>query len=169
MSTEASIQKGKGLVSNPEFFITFSLSIIFGILGAGVVFTSWLDYDEAGAFEGVRLWAIGLITIVAALFAVAWFSGLGEKLFVLVVAVFGLLGGILSVITVSYLWAMPEADGGHGAPLYAALLALVIIVLPIASIAGERILPLFVGFIAAIWGVLSVIIFVMVVFIGVEE
>lgn len=167
MSTEASILKGKGLVSNPEFFITFTLSILFGVVGSAVVFTSWLDYGDEG-FEGIRFWAIGLVTVLAALFAVAWFSGLGEKLFVIVVAAFGALGGVMSVITVSFLWAMPEADGGHGQPIYAALLALVIIILPIASIAGERILPLFVGFVAAIWGVLSVIVFVMVVFIGVE-
>jgi len=168
MSSEAAIQKGKGIVSNPEFFITFTLSILFGIVGAGVLATSWLDYAETGEFEGVRFWAIGLIALVGAVFAVAWFSGLGEKLFVLVVAAFGVITGIGSVITLSVLWGMPEADGGHGEPIYAALLALVIIILPIASIAGERILPLFVGFLSAIVGIFSVIIFVMVVFIGVD-
>ena len=169
MSSEATIQRGRGVVANPEFFITFGLSIAFGIMGSFVVLLSWLDYDETGTFEGIRFGAIGLVAIVAVLFAVAWFSGLGEKLFVILVAGFGLLGGIASVITISYLWAMPEADGGHGEPIYAALLALVTIALPIASIAGERILPLFVAFVAAIWGVLSVIVFVMVVFIGVDE
>ena len=37
-----------------------------------------------------------------------------------------------------------------------------------AVIVGERILPLFVAFLAGVWGVMSVIVFVMVMFIGVE-
>lgn len=169
MSTEATIQKGKGIVANPEFLLTFGLAIVLGFAGTLTIFVSWLDFGDNAAFEGVRLWAIGIVTVVAALFALAWFSGLGEKLFVVLVAFGGLVSGILSTIVLSYLWAMPEADGGHGAPLYAALLALVIIAMPIATIAGEKILPLFVGFLAAVWGVLSVIVFVMVVFIGVDR
>ena len=168
MSSEASIQKGKGIVANPEFFLTFGLSLGLLIAGSIVIVASFMGTDEHGAISGVRPWAIGVVTVLALLFAIAWFSGLGEKLFVGLVAFAGVLAGILSVIVISYLWAMPEADGGHGSPLYAALLALTIIALPIASIAGERILPLFVGFLAAVWGVLSVIVFVMVVFIGVE-
>lgn len=168
MSTEATIQKGKGIVANPEFLLTFGLAILLGFAGTLTIFVSWLDFGTDGVFEGVWLWAIGIVTVVAALFAVAWFSGLGEKLFVALVALGGLLSGILSTIVLSYLWAVPEADGGHGQPLYAALLALVIIAMPIATIAGEKILPLFVGFLAAVWGILSVIVFVMVVFIGVD-
>jgi len=41
-------------------------------------------------------------------------------------------------------------------------------VLAPAVIYGESILPIFVAFVAGVWGILSVIVFVMVVFIGVE-
>ena len=168
MSTEASIQKGKGLTANPEFFVTFGLALVLGIASTLTVFTSWVEFDEAGTFEGIRFWAIGIVSVLAALFAIAWFSGLGEKLFVGLVAVSGGLSGILSVIVVTSLWAMSDSDGGYGEPIYAALLALVMVLLPVAAITGEKILHLVVGLLAGIWGILSVIVFALVLF-GTEE
>ena len=86
----------------------------------------------------------------------------------ILLALLGLVAGAAAIFVVTYLWAIPAGDGGHGSPLWAGVLALLMIALPIASIAGERILPIFVAFMAGVWGIVSVIVFVMVVFIGVE-
>ena len=163
MSSEAAIQKGKGLLSNPEFFLSFFLAAAMGIAGL-------LSVGVSG------VWGWGLIATSAILAAVAHFTGLGQRFFVILLSLFGFLAGALAVVVVTLLWAAP-ADGwmimgetlqGHGNVLMAAIFFVIGIAVPPAVIYGERILPLFIAFIAGIWGIMSVIIFVMVVFIGVE-
>lgn len=146
MSSEAAIQRGKGLISNPAFFMIFAIAAAMGIAGMMTI-----------GISGVWGWV--LVAIEAALFAVAALTGMGEKLFVGLIALFGLIGGAVSTYVVFYLWGPV-----HGQYLRAGLLALLIVVLPVAAIAGERVLPLFVAFLAGLWGVISVIVFVMVVF-----
>ncbi len=158
MSSEAAIQRGKGIVSNPAFFMIFFIAAAMGIAGMSTIVLSWLDYTEEGVFEGIRVGAIGLVASIAILFAVAWFSGLGEKLFVALIALGGLVGGLTSAAAVFYLWGPL-----HGEYIWASLLALLLVAMPVAAIAGEKVLPLFVAFIAGVWGVLSVIVLTMVV------
>ena len=75
-------------------------------------------------------------------------------------------------MAVTLLWAAPaegwmlfgETLQGHGNILMALVFFVVGIAVPPAVIYGERILPLFIAFLAAIWGVMSVIVFVMVIF-----
>ncbi len=159
MSTEAAILRGKGIVSNPAFFMIFTIAAVMGIAGMTTIGLSWLDYSDEGQFEGIRFAAIGLVAVVGALFAVAWFSGLGEKLFVGIIALGGLLGGLTSVTVVFILWGPT-----HGEYLWASLLALRLVTMPVAAIAGEKVLPLFVAFIAGVWGVVSIIVLTMVLF-----
>lgn len=146
MSSEAAIQRGKGLISNPAFFMIFTIAAAMGIAGM-------ITIGISGP------WGWGLVGVEAVLFAVAALTGLGEKLFVLLIALAGLLGGAASTFVVFYLWGPV-----HGQYLRAGLLALLMVVLPVAAIAGERVLPLFVAFLAGLWGVISIIVFVMVVF-----
>jgi hypothetical protein len=150
MSSEAAIQKGKGIVSNPEFFLAFFLAGAMGIAGM-------LSVGVSG------VWGWSLIGVVVVLAAVAHFSGLGQKFFVILLSLFGALAGLISTYVVFHLWAFE-----HEQMIWGALLALLLVALPIAAIAGEKILPLFVAFLAGVWGIMSVIVFVMVVFIGVE-
>lgn len=159
MSTEAAILRGKGLISNPAFFLIFTVAAVMGIAGTSTVGLSWLDYSDEGMFEGIRFGAIGLVATIGILFAVAWFSGLGEKLFVGVVALAGLAGGLTSATVVFYLWGPV-----HGEYIWASLLALLLVTMPVAAIAGEKVLPLFVAFIAGVWGVISIIVLTMVLF-----
>ncbi len=146
MSSEAAILRGKGLISNPAFFMIFAIATVMGVAGMMTVGIS-------------GMWGWVLTAVAGALFAVAWVTGLGEKLFVGLIALFGLLGGATSTYVVFYLWGPM-----HEQYLWAALLATLIVVLPVAAIAGERVLPLFVAFLAGVWGVISVIVLVMVLF-----
>ncbi|HJL17617.1 MAG TPA: hypothetical protein RMH99_18280 [Sandaracinaceae bacterium LLY-WYZ-13_1] len=150
MSSEAAIRKGKGIVSNPEFFLAFFLAAAMGIAGV-------LSVGVSG------VWGWGLIAGVAVLAAIAHFTGLGQRFFVILLSLAGLVAGLVSAYVVFYLWAFE-----HEQALWGGLLALLLVVMPVAAIAGERILPLFVAFLAGVWGVMSVIVFVMAVFIGVE-
>ena len=178
MSSEAAIKKGKGIVSNPEFILAFGLSAFLGVAGAMSIIASWLHYDEEGVFHGVRIWAIVIIAVLTVLMGIAAFlvrAGHGaEALFVGLVAFCGLCAGLVSIGSLFLLWMAPP-DGslmgveGFGMPLIAALFALLLLILAPAVIYGERILPIFVAFIAGVWGIMSIIVFVMVVFIGVEE
>lgn len=175
MSTEAAIQKGKGLISNPAFFMIFALCA--ALLGAGffTMLLSWLDYcgalEEgcggvaAGGFQGIRFFAIGLVGVVAVLFAIAWFTGLKENLFIGLIVVMGFLSGCLADYLVFHVWVVE-----HDSIVLGMFLVVVFAVLPPTVLVLERfgILPLFVAFGAAIWGVISVIVFVYVVFIGTD-
>ncbi|MBX3271292.1 MAG: hypothetical protein KF729_13585 [Sandaracinaceae bacterium] len=177
MSTEAAIQKGKGIVANPEFILTFGLTAFLGIGGATSVFASWLDYDDEFRFEGIRVVAVAVIVALAVLMGIAvavrnTAIG-GDGLFVGLVAVAGVVAGFIAILTLFLLWGSPPQNGwmdvaGFDKPLIAALIAVLLMVLAPAVIYGESILPIFVAFLAGVWGILSVIIFVMVVFIGVE-
>ncbi|MGE0790266.1 MAG: hypothetical protein AB7S26_31615 [Sandaracinaceae bacterium] len=165
MSSEAAIQKGKGIVANPEFVLTFFLAAALGIAGAMSILASWMTTDaETHAWSGLP--GVVIIAVLGVLMVAARF--LGERLFVGLIALMGLLAGIGAVMVVGYLWASPTGDGGHANPLVAGLIALLMLGLPPATIFGERVLPLFVAFLAGVWGVMSVIVFVMVVFIGIE-
>jgi len=177
MSTEAAIQKGKGIVANPEFIISFGLSALFAVAGCITALASWLDFSEEHEFEGVRLWAIGLVVVLGVLAGIATFlnrSGHGEEaLFTGLVAFAGVVAGIVAVITLFLLWGSPAEAGwlgveGFGKPLIGAMIAVLLLVMAPAAIYGESILPIFIAFIAGVWGILSVIVFVMVVFVGVE-
>ena len=177
MSSEAAIQKGKGIVANPEFILAFALAAFLGVAGATCIIASWLNFDEEGVFQGVRLWAIVTIAVLFFLLGIAGFlirAGHGaEALFVGLVAVVGFISGIVTIIALFLLWMAPS-DGtmmgveGFGMPLIGALIALLLLILAPAVIYGERILPIFVAFVAGVWGILSVIVFVMVVFIGLD-
>lgn len=145
MSTEAAIQRGRGLIANPAFFMIFLIAGAMGIAGV-------LSIGVSG------MWGWGLAAVTAILFGVAWITGLGERLFVGLLALGGLASGVLSVLVVWHLWG--PTQGEH---VWAALIALILLALAPAAIAGERILPLFVAFVAGIWGIVSVIVFVMVV------
>ena len=147
MSTESAIRKGKGIVANPEFFLTFFLAGAMGI--ARVLSVGVSGY-----------WGWGLIGAVAALAVGAYF--LGQNLFVMLLALGGLLTGILSAVVVFYLWGIE-----HEQALWGGLLALILVVLPPGVIFGERILHLFVAFMAGAWGILSILVFINVL-IGVE-
>ena len=181
--SEAAIKKGKGIVANPDFFLTFTLSGIFVVALIGTFLAAWLDYDEEHNFEGVRWWAIGLVVAIVAVAGIAKATGLGQRLFVLMMSFAALLSGILSLLVVFLLWMAPESGmelmdlplsfetvsvEGHDSVLLAIVMALIILGLAPAVIFGERVLPLFVAFIAGVWGILSVIIFVMVIF-GLHE
>lgn len=178
MSTEAAIQKGKGIVANPEFILSFGLAAILGIAGTTSIIASWLDYNEEGVFEGIRIGSILLVISIAVLMgaavAVRNTAIGGEGLFVGLVALFGLCAGITAVLTLFLLWGSPAEHGWMGVegfdnPLIGILFAILLLILAPAVIYGESILPIFVGFIAGVWGILSIIIFVMVVFIGVDS
>lgn len=171
MSSEAAIRKGKGIIANPEFILAFGLSALFGVAGTVSVIASWLDYDPEHVFEGMN---IGAIVMVAALTVILTVAGILEKkghgaeaLLIGLVAVLGILSGIVTIITLFLLWASP-ADGswvgvhGFGMAPVGALIAVLLLVLAPSVIYGERILPIFVAFIAGVWGVLSVIVFVFV-------
>lgn len=177
MSTEAAIQKGKGIVANPEFILTFGLSAFLAMGGLTSMIASWLDYNEEGVFEGINIAAVVLLIVlgilVGAAVAVRNTSIGGEGLFVGLVALFGLCAGIVAVLVLFLLWGSPSDAGwmgveGFGKPLIGALIGLLLIVLAPATIYGESILPIFIALLAGAAGVLSVITFVMVVFIGVE-
>ncbi len=177
MSTEAAIKKGKGLVANPEFIISFGLSAIFAVVGCTAALASWLDYTEEGAFEGIRIWAIVIVVILGVLAGIATFlnrSGHGEEaLFTGLVAFMGIVAGFVAILTLFLLWGSPAESGwmgveGFGKPLIGAMIALMLLVMAPAAIYGESILPIFIALIAGAWGTLSIIVFVMVVFIGVE-
>lgn len=163
MTSEAAIQKGKGILANPEFFLAFFLAATMGAAGLLTV-----------GISGV--WGWSLVALSGILAAVAHFTGLGQRFFVILMSLFGLLSGILAVVCVTLLWAAPaegwmimgETLQGHGNALMALVFFVVGVAVPPAVIYGEKILPLFIAFLAAIWGVMSVIIFVMVVFIGVD-
>lgn len=146
MSSEAAIQRGRGLISNPAFFMIFAIAAAMGIVGMMTIGIS-------------GLWGWVLAAVAGALFAVAAVTGLGEKLFVAIIALFGAVGGAVTAYVVFYLWGVM-----HEQYLWAGLLSLLIVVLPVAAIAGERVLPLFVAFLAGIWGMLSIIVLVMVLF-----
>lgn len=146
MSSEAAILRGKGLVSNPAFFMIFAIAASMGVAGLVSVGVS-------------GTWGWGLAGGTAALFGVAWVTGLGEKLFVVLLALVGFLSGLLSTYIVFHLWGPV-----HDNYLVGSLLAVVIAALPIAAIAGEKVLPLFVAFVAGVWGVTSIIVLVMVLF-----
>jgi hypothetical protein len=178
MSTEAAIQKGKGIVSNPAFFMIFALCA--ALIGAGIatVIFSWLDYCGAaeecpggaqpGALQGIRFVAIILVVVIAALFATAWFTGMKENLFIGLICVLGLLSGILTIILVWYMWTIdPQGNFYDGMkPIYGIAIAVLFAALPPVVLTLERygILPLFVAIFAGVFGVLSLVIFVMVVF-----
>ena len=177
MSTEAAIQKGKGIVANPEFILTFGLTAFLGIGGGGRGFSSWVRYHEEGRFGGSPFVPGGVLVALAVLMGIAvavrnTAIG-GDGLFVGLVAVAGIVAGFIAILTLFLLWGSPAQNGwmdvaGFDKPLIAALIAVLLMVLAPAVIYGESILPIFVAFLAGIWGILSVIIFVMVVFIGVE-
>jgi hypothetical protein len=170
MSTEAAILRGKGIISNPAFFMIFILSAAMGIGAVISLAASWLHYDiPSGATElqflGVRLWAVGLIAVLAALFAVAYFSGLGEKLFVALIAFGGLVSGwIAGCVIVHVMGLATDATSMVLQLVYGTVATVVLAVAPAAVIAGERVLPVFVAFVAGIWGIISVIVLVMVIF-----
>lgn len=165
MSTEASIQRGKGIVANPEFILAFFLAAALGIAGTITIIASFMTSNPE-THEWTGLTGVVIVAVLTGLMAAAKF--VGERLFVWIVALMGILSGIASILIIGYLWAAPTGDGGHGNPLVAGLIGLLILGLPPATIFGERVLPLFVAFLAGIWGIMSVIVFVMVVFIGVE-
>ena len=165
MSTEASIKRGEGIVANPEFVMMFFLAAALGVATAMTIVASFMT-ENVDTHEWTGLTGVIVVSILTAVMVAAKF--LGERLFVGLLALTGLVAGIVSVIVVGYLWGAPTGDGGHGNPLVAGLIALLILGLPPATIFGERVLPLFVAFLAGIWGIMSVIVFVMVVFIGVE-
>ena len=176
-ATEASIRKGKGIVANPEFIISFGLSAIFAVVGATTILASWLDYAEANevgqhAFEGVRLWAVGLMVglgvLAGAAIALERMGHGAEALLTGLVAFLGLLAGIAAVLTLFLLWGSPAEAGWMGVhgfdnPLVGAAIALFLIIMAPAAIYGESILPIFIAFIAGVWGILSIIVFVMVI------
>lgn len=177
MSTEAAIQKGKGIVANPEFILSFGLSAFLGIAGVTSIIASWLDYNEEGTFEGIRIGAVVMVILLGVLVGVAVAvrnTSVGaEGMFVGLVALFGLCAGITAVLVLFLLWGSPAHEGwmgveGFDKPLIGALIAVLLMVLAPAAIYGESILPIFVAFVAGVWGIMSVIIFVMVVFVGVD-
>jgi len=177
MTTEADIQKGKGLLANPEFILTFGLSAFLAIAGTVSIIASWLNTSEEGAIDGIRIGAVVTIVVLGALLAgAAVLERMGhgaEALLMGLVMAIGVAAGIVAVLTLFMLWGSPPDNGwmgveGFDKPLIAALIAVLMIVLAPAVIYGESILPIFVAFVAGVWGILSVIVFVMVVFIGVE-
>src|SRR5436190_3211841 len=120
MSTEAAIQKGKGLVSNPAFFMIFTLcACLFGA-GLFTMLLSWMDFCgageegcgavQAGGFQGIRFFAIGLVTVIAILFGVAWFTGLKENLFIGLIVLMGFASGCLAVTVVFDMWALDHHE-----------------------------------------------------------
>lgn len=182
MSTEAAILKGKGIVSNPAFFMIFILAACLFGAGVGTMVLSWLDFcgaaEECGAgfqpeqFQGIRFFAIILVVIIGVLFAVAWFTGLNENLFIGLIVAGGFLSGMLACGVLWHMWAI-DAQGNFyemDRVLTGVVLAAIIAALPPVVLVLEKygILPLFMAIAAAGWGVMSVIVFVMVVFIGVE-
>ncbi|MCZ7683517.1 MAG: hypothetical protein M5U28_33930 [Sandaracinaceae bacterium] len=66
MSSEAAIQRGRGLVSNPAFFMIFLIAAAMGIAGVMTI-----------GISGVWGWV--LVAIEGVLFAVAALTGLGES------------------------------------------------------------------------------------------
>jgi hypothetical protein len=146
MSTEAAIERGRGIVANPAFFLIFFISASMGIAGLGSI-----------GISGV--WGWGLAALTAITFGIAWVTGLGEKLFVAMIALLGLVSGLVTAYVVFYLWGVV-----HHSYLWGSVLALTMVVMPVAVVMGERVLPLIVGFMAGIWGVVSLIVFSMVVF-----
>jgi hypothetical protein len=174
MSTEAAIQKGKGIVANPAFLMIFTL--VACVLGAGsfTALLSFLDFcitheecgsTQVGGFQAINFVAIILLIIIAILFGVAWFTGLKENLFIGLIVLMGIGSGFLADGIVVYMWGIE-----HDEWLIALVLAVVIGAIPPIVLILERygILPLFVAFAAAVWGVLSIFIFVLAVIIGVE-
>lgn len=172
MSTEAAIQKGKGIVANPEFILAFGLCVFLGISGAVCIIASWFHYDQEGVFQGIRIWAIIMIMVLTLMMVIAGFlirAGHGaEALFIGIVAIGGLFAGFVTIGTIFLLWMAP-ADGstmgveGFGMPVVGAVISVFMVILAPAVIYGERILPIFVAFIGGLWGILSIIVFVMVV------
>lgn len=177
MSSEAAIRKGKGIVANPEFVLAFGLCAFLGVSAVVSIYASWFHYNEEGVFQGIRIWAIVIILVLTVLMVIAGFlirAGHGaEALFIGIVAIMGLLAGFVTIATIFLLWMAP-ADGstmgveGFGMPIVGVFISVLMVILAPAVIYGERILPIFVAFIAGVWGILSIIVFAMVVFIGVD-
>lgn len=175
MSTEAAIQKGKGIVSNPAFLMIFTLCACLLGAGLGTILLFSMDFcipheecgaTQVGAFQGLRFVVPIILVIVAALFGVAWFTGMKENLFIGLIVLMGIASGFVSELTLLWLWGF-----AHEEWLIFFVLAVVIASLPPIVLILERygILPLVVAFVAAVWGVLSIIIFVLAVIVGVEE
>lgn len=82
--SEESITRGTSFLAKPEFLLIFLLGFL--MLGVGIVATLVAK-------------ATGWITVgsIALIGAAAYFSGLGEKLLVLIVALIGLVGGLVGI------------------------------------------------------------------------
>src|SRR5690242_14222486 len=105
MSTEAAIQKGKGIVSNPAFLMIFTLCACVAGAGSFTALLSFFDFcitgDECGgaqigSFQAINFISIALLIVVAILFGVAWFTGLKENLFIGIIVLMGVLSGFLA-------------------------------------------------------------------------
>jgi hypothetical protein len=175
MSTEDAIQRGKGIISNPEFFMVFTLTALLGIGGLLTMLSASIDTETVRgqtAIVGPNIYAIAVIALVGILFAIAKFSGLGERFFVGLVALGGLFGGGLAITVVFWMIAIFPASLEYPSAIkwtIASIFAVGALVMPVAVIAGEKVLPLFIALVAGVWGVVSIIVFAMVVFqIGVD-
>jgi hypothetical protein len=143
MSSEAAIQRGTGFIANPAFFLIFFIAGSMGLAGLATIGVS-------------GVWGWGLTAITAVLFGLAWVTGLGERLFVGVVALLGAASWFAVTYLLLIYWFPRE-------PLWAIGLVLFNMAAPPAAILGEKVLPLLIAFVAGIAGVLSIIVFVMVI------
>ena len=130
MSTEASIQRGKGIVANPEFILAFFLAASLGVAGTITVIASFMTQDLE-THEWTGLTGVIIVAVLTGLAVATRF--LGERLLVGIIALAGLLAGIGAILVVGYLWAAPTGDGGHGNPLVAGLIGLLILGLGVYS------------------------------------
>lgn len=144
MSSEAAIRRGNGVISNPAFFLIFFVAGSMGLAGLMTIGVS-------------GMWGYVLTGVTVALFGLAWVTGLGERLFVGILALVSLAAWVAVTVLVCMLW------WSHGEILWAVGLGLFSVAAPIAAIAGEKVLPLLIAFVAGVFGVLSIIVFVMVV------
>lgn len=148
MSSEAAILRGKGVISNPAFFMIIFLAGSMGLAGLLTIGVSgWIGWTLAA----------GTFALLGAGAAVAKFFGDMERLFIGLLAFIAALAWIGSTIVVFDLW------WGHEMYVWAVGLIVFNIVLPVAAIMGERVLPLLIAFLAGAFGILSIVVFFMVV------
>src|SRR5690606_23091843 len=126
-------------------FVAGSMGLA-GLLTVAV--SGWLGWVLAGGTLGL----LGLGVLVARIF------GDGERLFVILLAAFAALAWIGSTAVVFHLWWSQEMI------LWAIGLIVFSIVLPVAVIMGERVLPILIAIASGAFGLLSIVIFFMVVF-----
>lgn len=143
MSSEAAIRRGTGVIANPAFFMIFFIAGSMGL--AGLITIGISD-----------VWGWGLTAITAVLFGLAWVTGLGERLFV------GFLSVVAAVSWLAVTWVAFGALAAQGQMIWGVVLVVFNIVGPPAVIMGEKVLPLLVALVGGLFGILSIIVFVMV-------